>query len=193
MGGAGSAAPGVNEIHNGADDNGSGTTVLVEVARQLAARDKKLPRRLVFIAFTGEERGADRQCPLRAQSAVSARQDRGHAQHGHGRPAAGRKADRPRHRHGHRVRRAGRPASARSMAFEITKKPGGFGPSDHSSFYATQDSGDALLHRQPQGLSPAQRRLRQDECRRHAARRPRWCAKSRSRWPRPPSGRTTRK
>ena len=57
MGGSGSAAPGVHEIHNGADDNGSGSTVLVEVARELAARDKKLPRTIVFIAFTGEERG----------------------------------------------------------------------------------------------------------------------------------------
>ncbi len=41
MGGAGSAAPGVHEIHNGADDNGSGTTVLVEIARELAARNDK--------------------------------------------------------------------------------------------------------------------------------------------------------
>ncbi len=55
-GGAGSAAPGTHEIHNGADDNGSGTTVLVEIARELAAAGK-LPRRIVFIAFTGEERG----------------------------------------------------------------------------------------------------------------------------------------
>ena len=31
--------------------------MLLEVARQLAGREKKLPRRVVFIAFTGEERG----------------------------------------------------------------------------------------------------------------------------------------
>jgi hypothetical protein len=46
---------GSKEIHNGADDNASGTAVLLDVARRLAG--KKLPRRIVLIAFTGEERG----------------------------------------------------------------------------------------------------------------------------------------
>ena len=40
-GGAGSAAPGVKEIHNGADDNGSGTAVLIEVARQAGQRGRR--------------------------------------------------------------------------------------------------------------------------------------------------------
>ncbi|MEX0704463.1 MAG: M20/M25/M40 family metallo-hydrolase [Planctomycetales bacterium] len=57
LGGAGSLAPGVKAVHNGADDNASGTAALIELARRLAARDEKLPRRIVFIAFTGEERG----------------------------------------------------------------------------------------------------------------------------------------
>jgi hypothetical protein len=56
-GGAGSLAPGSTEIHNGADDNASGTVSLIELARRLGARKEKLPRRLVFIAFTGEETG----------------------------------------------------------------------------------------------------------------------------------------
>jgi Peptidase family M28/PDZ domain len=51
----GSRTPG--EIHNGADDNASGTVSLIELARRLAARKKKLPRRVVFIAFTAEELG----------------------------------------------------------------------------------------------------------------------------------------
>src|SRR5205085_6926254 len=55
--GSGSLAQGSTEIHNGADDNGSGTVALLEVARQLASRETKLPRRIMFIAFTGEERG----------------------------------------------------------------------------------------------------------------------------------------
>lgn len=50
------------EIHNGADDNASGTAVLLEVARQLAAREAlnpghPLPRRVCFMAFSGEELG----------------------------------------------------------------------------------------------------------------------------------------
>ncbi len=57
MGGRGSLAPGKREVHNGADDNASGTVCLIELARRLAARKEKLPRRVVFIAFTAEERG----------------------------------------------------------------------------------------------------------------------------------------
>ncbi|APW60029.1 M20/M25/M40 family metallo-hydrolase [Paludisphaera borealis] len=45
------------DIHNGADDNASGTAMVLEVARRLAARRDPLPRRVVFIAFSGEERG----------------------------------------------------------------------------------------------------------------------------------------
>ncbi len=57
LGGEGSFFPDKHEIHNGADDNASGTSALIEVARRLAGRDKKPARRVVFIAFTGEERG----------------------------------------------------------------------------------------------------------------------------------------
>jgi hypothetical protein len=45
------------EIHNGADDNASGTSMVLELARRLGARPDPLPRRVVFIAFSGEERG----------------------------------------------------------------------------------------------------------------------------------------
>ncbi len=57
LGGEGSLSPGVFEVHNGADDNGSGTVALIEVARRLASRETPLPRRVMFIAFSGEERG----------------------------------------------------------------------------------------------------------------------------------------
>ncbi|GIW78333.1 MAG: hypothetical protein KatS3mg105_0140 [Gemmatales bacterium] len=53
----GSRTPNVRAIHNGADDNATGTAAVMELARRFAQRKKKLPRRLVFIAFTGEERG----------------------------------------------------------------------------------------------------------------------------------------
>ncbi len=56
-GGPGSLAPGVHAIHNGADDNASGTAMVMEMARRLARRGEPLPRRIVFIAFSGEERG----------------------------------------------------------------------------------------------------------------------------------------
>lgn len=57
MGGAGSLAPGVKEVHNGADDNASGTAALLELARRLGSRKEPLPRRIVFMAFTAEEIG----------------------------------------------------------------------------------------------------------------------------------------
>lgn len=45
------------EIHNGADDNASGTASLIEIARAAAADRSRFPRTLIFIAFAGEERG----------------------------------------------------------------------------------------------------------------------------------------
>jgi hypothetical protein len=57
FGGAGSLARLRNPtIHHGADDNGSGTTALMELARRFG-RMPRHDRRLVFIAFSGEESG----------------------------------------------------------------------------------------------------------------------------------------
>jgi Zn-dependent M28 family amino/carboxypeptidase len=57
MGGNGSLAPDKHEPHLGADDNASGTSTMLEVARTLAASPDKLRRDVVFIAFSGEELG----------------------------------------------------------------------------------------------------------------------------------------
>jgi hypothetical protein len=45
------------KIHYGADDNASGTTGLIELARRFGAIKDRQGRRIVFIAFTAEERG----------------------------------------------------------------------------------------------------------------------------------------
>jgi hypothetical protein len=45
------------EIHNGADDNASGTSSVIEIARQAATQRERFPRTMVFVAFAGEERG----------------------------------------------------------------------------------------------------------------------------------------
>jgi len=56
-GGAGSLAPDSHEIHNGADDNASGTAALLEVARRLSAERDRLRRDVYLVAFSGEESG----------------------------------------------------------------------------------------------------------------------------------------
>ncbi|MFO0934042.1 MAG: M28 family peptidase [Planctomycetota bacterium] len=52
---AGAAADG--KIHNGADDNASGTAAMLEVAGWLTARRAELSRRVLFLGFSGEELG----------------------------------------------------------------------------------------------------------------------------------------
>jgi Peptidase family M28/PDZ domain/PA domain len=42
-------------IHHGADDNGSGSTAVMELARRIAATPPKERRRIVFMTFSGEE------------------------------------------------------------------------------------------------------------------------------------------
>ena len=56
FGGEGSLAPDETAIHNGADDNASGTAAVVEAARRLMAGPRP-GRSIIFMAFTGEERG----------------------------------------------------------------------------------------------------------------------------------------
>ena len=55
--GSGSLAPGKNIIHNGADDNASGTAVLLDLAYKLSKLKKKLNNDIIFVAFNAEEQG----------------------------------------------------------------------------------------------------------------------------------------
>jgi hypothetical protein len=128
-------APGSTDVHNGADDNGSGTVALLEIARQLAAREQPLPRRVVFIAFTAEELGligsakyvAEPVFPLEKTIAMYNMDMVGRLREnkliifGVG-TAPTFKAD---------VTRLGE-----ALEFKLSLKPEGFGPSDQSSFYA---------------------------------------------------------
>lgn len=136
-GGEGSLAPGVREIHNGADDNASGAAALVEVARLLKERPKKLGRRVVFLAFTGEERGlvgSAHYCrspvvPLEKTVAML------------NMDMVGRLADNKLIVQGFDTAVELGPALDElnvEPKFDLVKKPGGFGPSDHASFYAKQ-------------------------------------------------------
>lgn len=45
------------EIHNGADDNASGTAGVIELARQFSSVKDKIRRSIIFMTFSGEELG----------------------------------------------------------------------------------------------------------------------------------------
>lgn len=136
-GGAFSAAPGSHEIHNGADDNASGTVALIEIARRLTALDKKLPRRIVLIAFSGEERGLLGSAhyikhPLFPLDKTVAMLNL---------DMVGRLKDNKLIASGLGTATEFEPLVRRLNAqhnFELIKKPEGFGPSDHASFYAAK-------------------------------------------------------
>ena len=133
-GGANSAAPGEHAVHHGADDNASGTALLVEVARMLR-REGPFPRTILFVAFSGEERGllgsghyaANSTVPLSDIVAMVNLDMVGRLDgdkivvHGTGTGSGIESL-------------VDRFTAARG--FTAAKEPGGFGPSDHSSFYA---------------------------------------------------------
>jgi acetylornithine deacetylase/succinyl-diaminopimelate desuccinylase-like protein len=134
MGGAGTFAPWTVAIHNGADDNASGTAALVEVARRITSSGQKPKRRIVFIGFSGEERGLlgsayyvkSPRYPLDATVAMLNMDMVGRLNENklivQGCDTA-KEFDELIDGLNH------------SYGFKITKKSGGFGPSDHASFY----------------------------------------------------------
>ena len=141
MGGVGSLAPGTIEIHNGADDNASGTATMLAVAQILKSRLSELAehRRVVFIAFTGEERGLlgskyyvrHPRFPLESTVAmvnldmVGRLQDNDLTVYGTGSSDVMDGI----------VEQANAAMVARGGEFNLFKVPTGYGPSDHQSFY----------------------------------------------------------
>jgi len=58
LGGAHSLSPEMaGQIHNGADDNASGTAAVIEIGRRAAGSKARFPRTAIFMAFAGEELG----------------------------------------------------------------------------------------------------------------------------------------
>lgn len=55
--GSGSRATDTIAVHHGADDNASGTALMIELAGKFAGTKNSHKRSLVFVAFTGEEEG----------------------------------------------------------------------------------------------------------------------------------------
>lgn len=55
--GAGSLTPDSNAIHNGADDNASGTAGILELAEKLSGNRNELKRSILLMAYNAEEEG----------------------------------------------------------------------------------------------------------------------------------------
>src|SRR6202040_3047668 len=144
MGGHGSLAPDAHEAHLGADDNASGTAALLEVARILAAQRGSLRRDVYLVAFSGEEEGTlgstafTRQPPdgLRLADVVAMlNMDMvGRLRGNQLSVLGGETAD--------EWRQLVPPACARAL-IGCTLGGDGYGPSDHSPFYA---AGVPVLH-----------------------------------------------
>ncbi len=125
------------EIHHGADDNGSGTTTVLELARRFAAIKNRQGRRLVFMTFSGEERGllgslhyCDKEPLFPLESTVAmVNLD-----------MVGRLSDTDKKLIVEGVQ-AGKGFDEligrfnKKYGFQLTKKSGGSGYSDHASFY----------------------------------------------------------
>ena len=145
LGGDGSLDPdATGTVHNGADDNASGSAALIEVAQRLAQGSRRPARSVLFLAFTGEEKGLwgsahyvrnplvpiERSIAMLNMDMVGRLEGRTLTVMGVGTAQewedildnANRALERP---------------------LRIATSPDGFGPSDHSSFYA---EGIPVLH-----------------------------------------------
>lgn len=128
-------------IHHGADDNGSGSTGLLELARRFGGMPNRQGRKLVFIAFSGEELGlfgSDHYCknpifPLKDTAAMVNLDMIGRL-----RPDPASKKDKL------LIEGSGSAKNFNELLdtlnkkfdFQLSKKAGGSGPSDHASFYS---------------------------------------------------------
>jgi hypothetical protein len=135
LGGAGSLAPWTSVVHNGADDNASGTAVLLELAHRLSSSGRRPQRRIAFVAFTGEERGLlgsahyvrnprfslEKTIAMFNLDMVGRLKEDKLAVYGTG---TAKEFD-------GLIERL-----CLKYGLKLTKHPGGYGPSDHSSFYS---------------------------------------------------------
>ncbi len=136
MGGYGSLAPGTVAIHNGADDNASGTSAMLAIAKRMKGRlaDAQSHRQVLFMGFSAEERGLlgsqhyvkNPVIPLESTVAmvnldmVGRLRDNELTIYGTGSAPT----------FDDLVEKANE-----SYKFDLFKVPSGYGPSDHQSFY----------------------------------------------------------
>ncbi len=136
--GSGSRRPQEHAVHNGADDNASGVALLLQLAEQLALQKELLKRNIVVVAFDAEEQGIVGSKYFVANVPKEA-----------GKPVTMLNFDMVGRLNDKQVLQIsgvgtfnGGEELVRSISnpnkLSLTLSKGGFGPSDHSAFYAKQ-------------------------------------------------------
>jgi hypothetical protein len=134
-GGESSLAPNSSDVHHGADDNASGTAGMLELARILSGQRDQLRRSVVFIAFSAEESGLigskayvnNPAAPLANTVAMINMDMIGRLKEN--KLTVGGVGTSPEFR---------KLVESLNNGFTLQLNEDGFGPSDHSSFYAKQ-------------------------------------------------------
>jgi hypothetical protein len=136
--GSGSRMPDTVAVHNGADDNASGTAMVIELAGKLAAEKNRLKRSVIFIAFSGEEMGLLGSKYFTDHSPVDMKKIKAMFNF----DMVGRF---DKEKNSISVSGTGTSLEGDSIIrlyekqvpFTVTHSPDGYGPSDHASFYAS--------------------------------------------------------
>ncbi len=139
--GSGSLKPDTMAIHNGADDNASGSSGLLELAQSFSARKSELKRSMLFISFAAEELGLlgsayfvknptipiERVVAMLNMDMIGRLDNKKLIVYGIG-TSSGFESLARKHN--------ARPGADSLFALRLVRD--GFGPSDHSSFYGKQ-------------------------------------------------------
>ena len=136
--GSGSRMPDTNAIHNGADDNASGTAMVMALSKRLAVEQKSLKRSIIFVAFSSEEIGLIGSKYFVSHPPVDIKSIKGMFNF----DMVGRF---DKEKNSISVSGTGTAAESDSIVtllekglpFTVVHSPDGYGPSDHASFYSS--------------------------------------------------------
>ena len=136
--GSGSRVPDTVAVHYGADDNASGTAMVIEMAGKLYGVKNQLKRSIILVAFTGEEMGLLGSKYFTDHSPVDMKKIKAMFNF----DMIGR-FDKSKNS----ISVSGTGTSLegdsivriyeKSLPFEVTHSPDGYGPSDHAAFYSS--------------------------------------------------------